>query len=257
MKTLYITSIISLVLLTVSCKQKNSLETNKPIEITSKELLQKAMDAHGGEQAFKSSSIDFKIEQTAFNLQYDENGRADFKQIRQLNSETHELSYKYGLIQYTINDSVQPDDAYSKRMAEISLFGFLYTFSIPFNLTTNDVIISKQPNVTIRQKEYYTLDVQYTKIPDLPEDRFLLYINVDSYEIEYVALEHDLSGSKPQFRRMTNPKKIEGLLFQDYILFHRNDTITPLEKFYTKYNQSDLKGVRTIQFDSISVKKRP
>ena len=256
MKTLYII-IISLVLLTTSCQQKNSLDAKKSTEITPKELLQKAMDAHGGEQTFKSSSIDFKIEKTAFNLQYDDNGRADFKQIRQLNSETHELSYKYGLIQYTINDSLQPEEAYSKRMAEISLFGFLYTFSIPFNLTTNDVIISKLPNVTIRQKEYYTLDVQYTKIPDLPEDRFLLYIDVDSYEIKYIALEHDLSGSKPQFRRMINPKRINDLLFQDYILFHTKDTITPLEKFYTKYNQSDLKVARTIQFDSISVKKRP
>ncbi|MFT5890478.1 MAG: hypothetical protein ACI9Y7_000570 [Dokdonia sp.] len=256
MKTLYL--IISITLLTLSCKQENSLDVNKSIakEITANELLQKAMDAHGGEKLFKNSLIEFKIEKTSFSAQYDD-GRANFKQKRQVNSDTHILSYKYGLIKYYINDSLQPEEAYSLKMAEISLFGLLYTFSIPFNLTTNDVIISKQHNVTIRQKEYYTLDVQYTKIPELPEDRFLLYIDVDSYEIKYMALLHDLSGSKPQFRRMIEPQKINNILFEDYILFHANDTITPLEGLYAKFNQSDLKVIRTVHFDSISVKQRP
>jgi hypothetical protein len=255
MKTLYIILVFSL--LATSCKQKNNLVGNKSTEMTSKEILQKAMSAHGGEQLFKKSIINFNIDKTSFNVQYDDNGRANFKQTKRVNSVTHELTYESGLINYFVNDSIRPRDSYPQRMAEVNLFGFLYTFSIPFNLTTNDVILSKQPNVTIRQKEYYTLDVQFTKVPDQPEDRFLLYISVDSYEIEYMVLKHDLSGPKTQFRRMINPKKIKGLLFQDYILFHRKDTITPLEKFYTKYNQSDLKVVRTIQFDSISVKKRP
>ncbi|MEP0264473.1 DUF6503 family protein [Dokdonia sp.] len=256
MKTSYI--IIILVLLTLSCKQKNSSTPNEPLvnETTSVDLFQKAMDAHGGEELFKKSLINFKIDETSFSLQYDDNGRADFKQIRQKDSDTHLLSYKYGLIQYRINDSLQPEESYSQRMAEISLFGLLYTFSIPFNLTTNDVIISRLPNVTIRQKEYYTLDIQFTKIPDLPEDHFLLYIDVDSNEINYVALQHDLSGSRAQFRRMINPRRTEGILFQDYILFHAKDTITTLDKLYSKYNFGDLKVARTIKFDSINVKKR-
>ena len=255
MKTRYLT--IAIVLVALSCKPKNNSTSNKSItsEISANELLQKTIDAYGGEQLLKDSFIEFKIDKTSFSLQYD-TGRANFKQIRQLDSDTHTLSYKYGNIQYFINDSLQSEESYSKRMAEISLFGFLYTFSIPFNLTANDVIISKQANVTIRQKEYYTLDVQFTKIPDLPEDHFLLYIDIDSYEIGYVALQHDLSGSKPQFRRMIQPRKIKGILFQDYILFHANDTITPLEQFYSKFNQSDLKVIRTVKFDSIRVKQK-
>lgn len=253
MKTLYILSILFLV--TVSCSQKKSTN-NKTVlnEITPNELLQKTINAHGGE-SFKNSLIEFNIDKTSFSLQYD-NDRANFKQTRQVNTDKHILTYRYGLIQYFINDSLQPEELYSKKMAEISLFGFLYTFSIPFNLTTNDVIISRQPNVTIRQKEYFTLDVQFTKVPDLPEDHFLLYIDVNSYEINYAAIQHDLSGSKPQFRRMIEPKRIKDILFQDYILFHANDTITPLEKLYAKFNQSDLKVIRTIQFDSISVRPK-
>ncbi|MFC4634930.1 DUF6503 family protein [Dokdonia ponticola] len=253
MKTLYTLSILFLV--TVSCTQKTNTKDKTVLnEITPDELLQKTINAHGGE-SFKNSLIEFNIDKTFFSLQYD-NGRANFKQIRQVNNDKHLLSYKYGLIEYFINDSLQSEEKYSKRMAEISLFGFLYTFSIPFNLTTNDVILSRQPNVIIRQKEYFTLDVQFTKIPDLPEDHFLLYIDVNTYEIGYTAIQHDLSGSKQQFRRMTEPKRIKDILFQDYILFHANDTITPLEKLYTKYNQSDLKVIRTIQFDSISVQPK-
>ena len=253
--TRYLT--IAIVLVALSCKPKNNSTSNKSItsEISANELLQKTIDAHGGEQLLKDSFIEFKIDKTSFSLQYD-TGRANFKQIRQLDSDTHTLSYKYGNIQYFINDSLQSEESYSKRMAEISLFGFLYTFSIPFNLTANDVIISKQANVTIRQKEYYTLDVQFTKIPDLPEDHFLLYIDIDSYEIGYVALQHDLSGSKPQFRRMIQPRKIKGILFQDYINYKPKEKFVPLDQLLNLYEDQELVQVSLIENKNIKNKVR-
>lgn len=252
--------IIALVLFICSCKQSSnqSQESTENLTdgLTPKELLQKSMQAHGGENHFKTSLISFKIENTAFNLQYDDNGRANFKQVREVKAATHSLSYESGLIEYHINDSLQPQESYSQRMAEISLFGFLYTFSIPFNLTTNDVILSRQSNVTIRRKNYYTLDVQFTKIPDTPEDHFLLYIDTETYEIKYVALQHDLSGSRVQFRRMIDSKRVDNILFQDYILFHAKDSLTTLNNMYENFNKSNLKVARTIKFDSINVNKR-
>lgn len=252
--------IIVFVLLICSCKQ-NSNKSNESIGIltdgpTPKELLQKTMEAHGGENHFKNSLINFKIDNTAFNLQYDDNGRANFKQVREVKKAIHSLTYESGLIKYNINDSLQPQESYSQRMAEISLFGFLYTFSIPFNLTTNDVILSRQQNVIIRRKEYYTLEIQFTKIPDMPEDRFLLYIDTETNEIKYAALLHDLSGSRAQFRRMINPKRVDNILFQDYILFHTKDSLTTLDNMYENFNKSNLKVARTIQFDSIRIQKR-
>lgn len=249
--------IIAFVLLISGCKQKNNESTEVLIDgPTPKELLQKTMEAHGGENHFKTSLINFKIDNTAFNLQYDNNGRANFKQVREVKTAIHSLSYESGLIEYHINDSLQPQESYSQRMAEISLFGFLYTFSIPFNLTTNDVILSREPNVVIRRKDYYTLDVQFTKIPDIPEDHFLLYIDTETYEIKYIALQHDLSGSRAQFRRMIDSKRVDDILFQDYILFHAKDSLTTLDNMYENFNKSNLKVARTVKFDSIKVKKR-
>lgn len=250
--------IIVLLLTLMSCSQNPNKKVNDSSlsNITAKELLQKTIQAHGGENNFKTSAIDFKIENTLFKLQYDNAGRANFKQIRQVDTNQHLLSYESGIIKYSINDSLQPQSSYSQRMAEISLFGFLYTFSIPFNLTTNDVKLSMLPKVSIRSKDYYTLDVQFTKIADLPEDRFILYIDEESYQIKYIALQHDLSGSRNQFRRMINPRKKNQILFQDYILFHEKDSLTTLDNMYEKFNQSNLKVARTITFDSISVNKR-
>ena len=71
-------------------------------------------------------------------------------------------------------------------------------------------------------------------MPSKIDDQFILYINTEDFLVEYIALNHSLSGSMTQFRRLIYTRKINDVIFQDYIIFTPRDKELPLSMLFKK-----------------------
>lgn len=233
-----------------SCAQKET--TTKPnTSTTSKKLFNEILNAHGVNK-FESSKVSFQIDDTQFTHIIDD-GRSKITQVRTKENKIHKAQYYGGSIQYYIDNELQDDTYYPRAMLERSLYGFVFTNTIPFSLRTNDVRLKSLNDVTIRKEEHYVLEVTFTEIESDNPDRFLLYINKKNNHISYIALKHKLTSNIPQFRRLTNPRVINGILFQDYIIFTPENTTLPLDQLQQYYENADLKVVRNIDLNNIQV----
>ncbi len=246
MKNLLVLILVALSLL--SCNHKEASDkgkTNSP-----EEILQLSQKKHGND-GYTKNNIQFYIETTRFQHKI-ENYRPKLTQTRITDDGTvHKATYYGGLIQYYINDSLQSEDRYPVQMLERSLYGLIYTSTLPLSLKGNDLKLELLQNVIIRQKEYITLKVTNKDLQN--DDVFILYLDKNNFELDYVALKHSLTSNYPQFRRFINQRPINGILFQDYIIFAPKTPELPLEEFYIQYNEASLKEIRTIKLDSIKV----
>lgn len=247
MNKILLSSVLLLALYSCNNSSTETLDTAYDQE----KVLQNILETHGV-KSFDENTIHLKIENTKYTHRMME-GRPFLSQERIKDLQTHKATYYGGTVNYLIDGSLQDESTYPRMMLERSLYGFLQTYFIPFTLRTNDVKWSSLPEVTIRSAEYFVLQGQITNEIPLPPDTYILYIDKEKFTIDYLALRHPLTSNVNQFRRMINPRKINGVLFQDYIIFTPKDSTIPLEQLYEYFNKTDLKVIRTIALNEIEV----
>lgn len=244
--------LLTILCINVSCKK--SSPNSKDLDQTSSQLFQKTLNTHGLTK-FETSLLKFNFGTTEYTIT-ELNNRALYTMTRYLDHNVYKAIYDGGYLTYSINNELQEDSDFPYQIVQRSLYGFAYCYSIPFSLQTNDVILERKTDVEIRNQDYYTLDVTFTKIPDTPEDQIILYINKETNIIDYTAIKHLLTDFKPQFRRMINPRYIDGILFQDYIQFSSDNDDLKIDQYYSKYNSAELKDLRKVEITNIEVIKK-
>lgn len=243
--------LILILMFTIGSCKNTSQEKEEHSQI---EIVNKTFQAHG-RSTFDSHKITFTVGNTTYS-QEQENGRAIQSFSRYKDNIEHKGTYSGGYIEYFIDGNLQEEGSYPAPMLEKSLYGFLYAANLPLSLATNDIRYRKLDEVEIRNKTYFTIQASNVEMPSKIDDQFILYINTEDFLVEYIALNHSLSGSMTQFRRLINTRKINDVIFQDYIIFTPRDKELPLSMLYKEYNSAQLKDHRTISFQNITVTPR-
>ena len=244
-------ALILILILTIgSCKNTS----HEKEEQSQTEIVNKMLQAHG-KSTFDSHKITFTVGNTTY-TQEQENGRAIQSFSRYKDNIEHKGTYNGGYIEYFIDGNLQEEGSYPAPMLEKSLYGFLYAANLPLSLATNDIRYRKLDEVEIRNKTYFTIQASNVEMPSKIDDQFILYINTEDFLVEYIALNHSLSGSMTQFRRLIYTRKINDVIFQDYIIFTPRDKELPLSMLFKEYNSAQLKDHRTISFQNITVTPR-
>lgn len=236
-----------LICITISCQQKD--KTSK--EINAVNLLDRVIEQHGG-QTYFSKKIGFTINDTQYSIAYPK-GRALYTMERNYNEIHNKVIYDGGYLKYYKNDSLQEDNSFPYRIIERSLYGTLYGLSIPFNLNNKEYSFSLLENVTIRSQNYYVLQATSPDLQEKKTNEVLLYVAQDDYTIDYLAIDYNAIALQKQFRRLTNDRKIDHILFQDVVIFVAQDSTLSLDKYYTHYNNPKLKHTKTIELKNIEV----
>jgi len=244
--TKYLMPLSLLFLSLLSCKDSQTETKTEGVSV-----LQECIEAHGG-QKFKKAIIHFEVGDTHYKMKH-EGDRKFYKMTKSFDNGVHEVTYDQGLIQYFINDTLQDNATYNNRIVSMRLDGFLYTSSIPHYFNANDVLVSKLKDVTIRSEKYTVLHITFKEIPNLPKNEFVLYLNRKTHIIEYMALRYEHLMSQLQFRRMTNPREVGGVLFQDFTPFTPLDENVLLLDLYKKYNNAELNNLKPVTYSNINV----
>ncbi len=210
------------------------------------------MDAHGAE-AFYDAQIEFYHDISKYTVNYGRQGTTNNKIERRVNHIDYRATYTNGLIQYYINDSLQPSTYYNNKILNTRLDAFLYTFSIPHVLNTNDVRVSLLPDAVINNQTYHSMDIRFKEIEGVYNDQFILYIDPGTFLINYMALDHQLTGEVMQFRRFVNFRTIQEIVFADYFIFTPSETGLELSSLYKRFNTRDIIEKGKVSLDSIRI----
>lgn len=223
----------------------------RPIKPSGPEILKESIRAAGG-PSFFNSSIQFNVGDLFYDL-YRKEHISKFTVDRETANFKTRATYDNGYVEYFVDGVKQESGTYSQRILDAKFDGFIYTFSLPHVLDQNAVIVERLEDVTIRKKNYYVLHISYTQVEGGHDDQFYLYIDPDTFFIEFYALRYYLSGGENLFRRNINGRMINGLRFNDYYSFApKNDSI-PLEALHKYYEAADLREVEKIELTNVTV----
>jgi len=123
-----------------------------------------------------------------------------------------------------------------------SINSVLYFFQLPYLL--NDPAVKKidQGIKQIKGKNYYQIKVsfQIENGGEDYEDEYLYWIDVNTFEVDYLAYNYITDGGGVRFRSAINKRRVNGLLVQDYINYAPMNKKIPLSSLITEFEKGAL-----------------
>jgi hypothetical protein len=124
---------------------------------------------------------------------------------------------------------------------------------LPQPLSDPAVIASRKKDVSIKQKEYYSIEVKFSENnggEDF-EDIFMYWFDKEDYSMDYLAYQYNTDGGGVRFREAYNSRVIDDIIFQDYNNF-KASIGTPLIELPTLFEQNKLELLSKIELEFIN-----
>lgn len=131
----------------------------------------------------------------------------------------------------------------------------IYFALLPYGL--NDPAVRKKfIGKTIFDNEtYFTIQVTFMKEGGGEDynDIFLYWIHEQNATIGYMAYLYFTDGGGLRLRKAINPRRVNGILFQDYINYQPKSESATIDQMEDLYKQGELEELSRIELENISV----
>ncbi len=223
-------------------------------EFTAEEIIEQTIAAYGGDKVY-NSIIEFDFRKKHYVAKY-HNYRYELKRIFD-DSTGHvvDVLTNDGFTR-TVNDSVVAlDEKWTSRYAN-SVNSVIYFVRIPFVLKDPAVIKKLLGTSTIGGKEYYKVEVSFTEEGggDDFDDRYVYWLNKDTFYIDYFAYSYSTSGGGKRFRVAINPREVNGWRVVDYINYKPKDLSVSIDEYDTYFSEGGLEELSRIINENVSIK---
>ena len=224
-----------------SCENKVSSSQKKILTHKGQEVIDQAIIAHG-QNLFENATLSFSFRDKQYSARRSDTSYAYTRSFKDgsaliedmLINSTHFSRKKNGV---SIEVSKEWADKYSRSINSV-----LYFFQLPYLL--NDLAVKKtyQGIKQIKGESYHQIKVsfQIENGGDDFEDEYLYWINVNNYEIDYLAYNYITDGGGVRFRSAIDKRRVDGLLVQDYINYAPVDKKMPLSDLITQFEKEAL-----------------
>lgn len=100
-----------------------------------------------------------------------------------------------------------------------SVNSVIYFFRLPFGLNDPAVIKEYMGETDIKGKSYHEVKITFEQEGGGEDfdDVFIYWFDKEDYSMDYMAYLYHTDGGGMRFREAINPRKISGMLIQDYI----------------------------------------
>jgi hypothetical protein len=230
-----------LLLFVWSCENKASSSQKKILTYKGQEVIDQAIIAHG-QNLFENATLSFSFRDKQYTARRSDTSYAYTRSFKDgsaliedmLINSTHFSRKKNGV---SIEVSKEWADKYSRSINSV-----LYFFQLPYLL--NDLAVKKtdQGIKQIKGESYHQIKVsfQIENGGDDFEDEYLYWVNVNNYEIDYLAYNYITDGGGVRFRSAINKRRVDGLLVQDYINYAPVDKKMSLSNLITQFEKEAL-----------------
>ena len=225
--------------------------TSKKTLSKDKEIIKKAIVAHGGKTYDRSSfSYDFRDRNYTFKHN---NGLFEYTRTTQQGDSTILDVVSNDSFKRFINDEEQnlsEEDAakYSGSVISVNYFALL-----PYKLEDEAIVSENMEEISIKGKDYYTIKVSFKEENggEDHQDIYYYWINKESNFVDYLAYSFPTdNGLGIRFRSAYNARTVGGIRFQDYINFKAANE-TPLKKLPEMFEKDELKKLSVIELKNI------
>ena len=224
-----------------SCENKAPSSQKKILPHKGQEVIDQAIIAHG-QHLFENATLSFSFRDKQYSARRSDTSYAYTRSFKDgsaliedmLINSTYFSRKKNGV---SIEVSKEWADKYSKSINSV-----LYFFQLPYLL--NDLAVKKtdQGIKQIKGKSYHQIKVsfQIENGGDDFEDEYLYWIDVNTFEVDYLAYNYITDGGGVRFRSAINKRRVDGLLVQDYINYAPVDKKMPLSDLITQFEKGVL-----------------
>ena len=224
-----------------SCENKASSSQKKTSTHKGQEVIDQAIIAHG-QHLFENATLSFLFRGKQYSAR-----RSDAEYIYTRSFKNGSALIEDMLINSTDfsrkkNDvSIEIEKEWAEKYSR-SINSVLYFFQLPYLL--NDLAVKKidQGIKQIKGENYYQIKVsfQIENGGEDFEDEYLYWIDVNTFEIDYLAYNYITDGGGVRFRSAINKRRLNGLLVQDYINYAPLNKKIPLSSLITEFEKGAL-----------------
>ena len=232
------------VLATILC----SCGDNKP-----QQIVDNAIEVHGG-KAYRSFHLEFDFRNRHYTAS--RNGGV-FTYTREFTDSTgviKDVLNNDGLTRFR-NGSILDITDERKHAFTKSVNSVIYFALLPYGL--NDKAVNKQwvKEVTIKNEPYDMVRVTFDQQNGGEDhsDIFLYWFHQQKHTMDYFAYKYETDGGGLRFREAINPRRIGGILWQDYINYKPADESIPLEDLESMFISGSLERLSEVKMENAKV----
>jgi len=249
---------IPIVILAHSCSGSQETEDSNEADERSKSemIIDSAIAFHGGVKYY-DADISFGFRDRMYSVSRSANSFAytstysDSLGIhqRELSNDGLIVLRNGERIALTAKDSI----AYAASVNSVVYFAML-----PSLLIDNSVRSKYEGEESLKGKDYYRVKVTFTEEGggEDHDDVYLYWFDKTDYSLDFLAYSFQVENGGSRFRAVTNSRRINGIIFQDYENY-KGPAPDSLQYISEMYQNGTLTLLSNIELNRISVIDRP
>jgi hypothetical protein len=218
------------------------------------DVVDKAIDTHGG-KAFESFFLEFDFRDRHYTAARDGGFFEYTREFTDTTGRIKDVLSNDGFVRYRNDAPVEISDE-RKAAFTRSVNSVIYFMLLPFQL--NDDAVNKKwlGETTIRGESYQVIQVTFDKAGggEDHEDVFRYWFHSEKNTMDYFAYSYKTEGGGIRFREAINPRRVGGILIQDYINFRPEDESLPIDSLEPMFLAGRLRKLSEIRLENVRVK---
>ena len=232
-----------------SCKTNKTSTAIAP-QTEGESMIQQAIDAHGGKK-YETAHYSFTFRKKQYTFQ--NNGdQYEYSVIGEKDGKTtKDVMHNDGMTRQIDGQSIPLTKDEQYRFSQ-GVNSVIYFATLPHKLKDKSVNKKYIGKASIRGKNYEVVQVTFDEEGGGKDhdDQYHYWINSESHLIDYLAYNYTVNKGGVRFRSAYNTRKVDGIIFQDYINF-KAPVGTPLIDLPKLYEADQLTQLSLIETENV------
>ncbi|MEO9533525.1 MAG: DUF6503 family protein [Crocinitomicaceae bacterium] len=216
----------------------------------SQSLINQMIEAHGG-VLYEQAHYQFTFRDKVYTFK---NNGSDYRYTseHQTDQGWQKDTYENGKFERSQGDKILNLSTEAMGMYGETLNSVIYFATLPHKLSDPSVQSEYAGTRTIKGVEYEVVKVTFKQEGGGQDfqDEYCYWINSQTHIMDYFAYNYQVNDGGVRFRKAFNSRKVEGVLFQDYVNYAA-EVGTPLQELPILFEKDSLEEVSRIELVDI------
>lgn len=165
--------------------------------------------------------------------------------------------FNYSTFIRYVDDSLSSTNPGCSEQHARSVHSVFYFFQLPLGLNDEAVVKEFVEQNILHGKSYNKVKITFKEEGggEDYDDEFLYWFNAQTKELDFMAYAYAANGGGIRFRKAVNKRKVDGILFQDYLNYRPASKEITLTELDDLFEQGELIEVSQILNENIKILK--
>jgi hypothetical protein len=219
-------------------------------------IVDAAIEAHGG-AAFHAFFLEFDFRDRHYTATRDGGIFSYTREFSDSTGRIKDVLNNDGLTRYRNEKKIDIPEERRQAFTR-SVNSVIYFMLLPFGLNDDPVNKEWVEETSIKGEPYQVIRVTFDQQGggEDHEDVFLYWFHSEKNTMDYFAYSYKTDGGGLRFREAINPRKMGGLLLQDYVNYKPQDETIPLDSLKDMFVSGKLQKLSEINLENLKVEQR-